>query len=291
MIGTGQPMEPINDPLYAAHTALTGQRASETPPGGSVTVETGADGRIHAIRLTDLARRADPDKLVAAIAEVHNAELDKAQAAAADTITRLVNDPRLVHRIAQRFGDGRGSGTTQAADRTRRRHRRDGVSTTRVWPDSGNQHPGGDGPRPGWWLNDAGAGSADMTAVARSAAESPVAADPLSAPGETTARRRDTGTDLRDLRPAPGSPVSATPRGPPPVQGGSESSNERRDGRTVRVVPQLIRAARTGATPSDDPCRAHRYRRANPHHRVRTRRRAPRRPRDRPPARTPTPTA
>ncbi len=93
-------MEPIDDPLSAAHTALTGQRASATSPGGSVTVETGADGRIYAIRLAERARRADPDKLVAAIAEVHNVALDKAQSAVADTITRLENDPRI--RAARR---------------------------------------------------------------------------------------------------------------------------------------------------------------------------------------------
>ncbi len=69
-----------------------------------MTVETSADGRIRAIRLEPRARRADPDKLAATIAEVHNAALDKARSAAANTIARLESDPRIQtarHQISQ----------------------------------------------------------------------------------------------------------------------------------------------------------------------------------------------
>lgn len=88
-------MNSIGDSLQAAHAALTAQRATATSPGGSITVESGADGRIRAIRLNDRARRADPDALAATIAQVHNAALDKARAAVADTIARLESDPHI----------------------------------------------------------------------------------------------------------------------------------------------------------------------------------------------------
>lgn len=88
-------MDPIGDSLQEAHAALTAQRATATSSGGSVTVESGADGRIHAIRLDDRARHADPRELVATIVRVHNAALEKAHAAVADTIVRLENDPRV----------------------------------------------------------------------------------------------------------------------------------------------------------------------------------------------------
>jgi len=88
-------VDPIGDPLQAAHSALTAQRATATSPGGSVTVESSADGRIHAIRLNDRARRADPGALAATIAQVHNAALDTARAAVTDTIARLESDPHI----------------------------------------------------------------------------------------------------------------------------------------------------------------------------------------------------
>ncbi|MBY8863985.1 YbaB/EbfC family nucleoid-associated protein [Nocardia sp. CA2R105] len=91
----GDRVDPIGDPLQAAHIALTTQRATATSPGGSVTVESAADGRIHAIRLNDRARRADPGELAATIAQVHNAALDQARTAVADTISRLESDPHI----------------------------------------------------------------------------------------------------------------------------------------------------------------------------------------------------
>lgn len=91
---------PIGDPLQAAHTALTTQRATVTSPGGSVTIESGADGRIHAIRLNDRARRADPDELAATIAQVHNAALNQARTAVTDTIARLESDPHIPGRAS-----------------------------------------------------------------------------------------------------------------------------------------------------------------------------------------------
>ncbi len=88
-------MDSVNDPVQAAHSALTGHRASAVSPGGSVSVEVSADGRIRAIRLTDRARRASADKLAVTIMQVHNAALDKAHAAATAAIARLEADPRI----------------------------------------------------------------------------------------------------------------------------------------------------------------------------------------------------
>lgn len=93
-------MDSIDDPIQTARTALTGHRATAVSSGGHVTVETGADGRIHAIQLTDRARHADADTLAATIARVHNAALENARAAVADTIARLETDPRI--RAARR---------------------------------------------------------------------------------------------------------------------------------------------------------------------------------------------
>ncbi|MBY8864004.1 YbaB/EbfC family nucleoid-associated protein [Nocardia sp. CA2R105] len=65
------------------------------PRNENVTVESGADGRIHAIRLNDRARRANPDELAATIAQAHNAALDQARTAVTDAIARLESDPHI----------------------------------------------------------------------------------------------------------------------------------------------------------------------------------------------------
>ncbi len=104
----GAEVDSIDDPIETARAALTGQRATALSAGRHVTVETGADGRIHAIRLTDRARRADADILAATIIQVHNAALKDARTAVADTIARLEADPRIRaarRTIADTLGD------------------------------------------------------------------------------------------------------------------------------------------------------------------------------------------
>lgn len=50
--------------------ALRTRVATATSPGGAVSVGVTADGEIHRWQLSDAARRADPDRLVATVIEL-----------------------------------------------------------------------------------------------------------------------------------------------------------------------------------------------------------------------------
>jgi hypothetical protein len=93
-------VDPITGNIEQLQASLTSP-AQAAMAGNIATVEVGPDGSIHAIRLTDLARRLDPDTLVETIVRLHASALAESRKSVAEAVARLENDPRLRARREQ----------------------------------------------------------------------------------------------------------------------------------------------------------------------------------------------
>jgi hypothetical protein len=92
-------IDPLTGNIEQLETSLT--RSAASMAGGVATVEVEPDGSLHAIRLTDVGRRLDPDTLVDAIVRLHAAALAESRKSVAAAIAQIENDPRLRAQAAR----------------------------------------------------------------------------------------------------------------------------------------------------------------------------------------------
>ncbi|QIS08806.1 hypothetical protein [Nocardia arthritidis] len=87
-------LDPLTGNIEQLDASLT-RRATASLLGGAVTVEVGADGSLHAIRVTEMGRSLDLDTLLDSVVRLHAVALEDARQSVAVAITRIENDPRL----------------------------------------------------------------------------------------------------------------------------------------------------------------------------------------------------
>lgn len=88
-------VDPVAGKIERLQQALLRTRGVASSTDQSVTVEVGANGALHAIRLDENGERLHPNDLILRIIELHAVALSEAGSAMREAVAQLDSDPRI----------------------------------------------------------------------------------------------------------------------------------------------------------------------------------------------------